>query len=124
MTPTGLTPAQAAAHAAAIQQAQIQMVGSGYINTPYTFAAPAKVKPVMPAPTELERGASLVVLITGAAGWAVALLLLVLWDWSLRVDLVLLWPVLTSVAAWFVRRHELHERKRQYMADMLAYNAP
>lgn len=107
-------------------QQQNTLIGGGNLGqwqqfTPaQTWAAPPPPKPVMAAPNITERWAGWVALGTSVTAWLVVFVSIAVWQVDFSSVALVAFTAGTAVGLWFVRRHELNIRKRQYMADVLA----
>jgi hypothetical protein len=114
-----LSPAQQAQ----FQQHYSQVMGQAMANAtmPYT---PPKPVPVMRKPDVYEQGCGWIAIIIGGIAWATAFVaLLFTGNLSWYVVGPIGFPAITAGIAEYERRRHLHERKRQYMADVMASQA-
>lgn len=93
---------------------------AGLPSYPSSRPAPPKPKPVMPEPNVTETWASWLMLATGGLTWLAVLITIAIWRVDVSDIALTMFLGATSAGLWLVRRHELHERRRAYMADVMA----
>lgn len=95
-------------------------IAPGASASQWTVPEPPKPKPVMAAPNITERWASWMALGTSVAAWLIVFVSIAVWQVDFSSAALVAFTAGTAAGMWFVRRHELNIRKRQYMADVLA----